>query len=198
MGHKSGVYEIRNLLNNHIYIGSSINICKRWKEHTSSLIKGKHANQHLQKAWNKYGEDNFSFRILEECSPVKDTILFLEQKYLDLSPEYNICKIAGNTQGVSRSKECRKKIGEANRKRIIKDSTRLLHSLNAYKSKWNNKQKKKVIMLNLSDGKHLLKFNSISEAARFTGHINHRVNIKRVLAGKQNKAYGYSWKLKNK
>lgn len=65
----SGVYEITNLINNKIYIGSSINIKKRWKDHILLLKNQKHINVHLLNAWNKYGEENFSFSIIEEIYP---------------------------------------------------------------------------------------------------------------------------------
>ena len=65
----SGIYEITNLINNKIYIGSSINIKKRWKDHILLLKNQKHINVHLLNAWNKYGEENFSFSIIEEIYP---------------------------------------------------------------------------------------------------------------------------------
>jgi group I intron endonuclease len=65
---KIGIYQIRNKLNNKSYIGSSKNLLNRWaKEHKPSLRNNKHYNSHLQHAWNKYGESNFEFIILEEC-----------------------------------------------------------------------------------------------------------------------------------
>ena len=50
----------------------------------------------MQRAYDKYGEYNFEVNILEICSPVRDTLLYLEQKYLDLNPEYNISKTASH------------------------------------------------------------------------------------------------------
>lgn len=70
----SGVYEIRNALNNKRYIGSSINIYRRWRDHKRMLNLSVHPNKHLQSAWNKYGEKHFVFKILETCEPIKDTI----------------------------------------------------------------------------------------------------------------------------
>lgn len=62
-----GIYAIKNKLNNKIYIGQSINIENRWYGHKTSLRHNKHGNKHLQNSWNKYGEDNFDFIVLEEC-----------------------------------------------------------------------------------------------------------------------------------
>lgn len=78
----SGVYEIRNALNNKRYIGSSINIYRRWRDHKRMLNLSVHPNKHLQAAWNKYGEKHFVFKILETCEPIKDTILvFGNERY---------------------------------------------------------------------------------------------------------------------
>lgn len=63
----SGIYCIENLVNNKKYIGKSTNIEKRWNEHKRMLNKNCSDNDCLQKAWNKYGEDNFRFWIIEEC-----------------------------------------------------------------------------------------------------------------------------------
>lgn len=83
-----GIYEIRNVINNKYYIGSSKNIKKRWWRHKNDLKNNNHNNIHLQRAWNKYGKNNFIFKVIEECK-IED-LLSLEQKYLDLKPEYNI------------------------------------------------------------------------------------------------------------
>ena len=83
-----GIYRIKNLKNKKCYYGSSKNIEKRWRTHSNNLKNGKHHNAHLQRSWDKYGEDNFVFELVEECN---ETILLeLEQKYLDLNPGFNI------------------------------------------------------------------------------------------------------------
>ena len=83
-----GIYKISNLLDGKCYYGSSSNISKRFAQHLKTLRRGTHHNIHLQRAWIKYGEDAFAFEIVEECD--MDVLLEIEQKYLDLLPEYNI------------------------------------------------------------------------------------------------------------
>lgn len=64
----SGIYAIKNKTNNKIYIGSSKSVYYRWKQqHKPELIKNKHYNKYLQNAWNKYGEMEFEFKVIEEC-----------------------------------------------------------------------------------------------------------------------------------
>ena len=59
----SGIYLIECV--GRRYIGQSSNIDRRWREHRSTLKYGRHENSYLQRMWNKYGEDNFSFSVLE-------------------------------------------------------------------------------------------------------------------------------------
>jgi group I intron endonuclease len=108
-----GIYCIQNSLDSKSYIGSSVNIIARWKEHKRYLRRNIHENSYLQNAVNKYGMKNFEFKILEECS--KEKLLEREQYYLDLYKSYdskfgyNICKVAGNGSqlGLKRSLETR-------------------------------------------------------------------------------------------
>jgi group I intron endonuclease len=83
----SGIYKIVNTKNQKFYLGSSKNIEKRWWRHKSDLRTGKHHNTHLQRAWNKYGEQHFVIEVIE----LTEKLLEREQYYLDnLLPEYNI------------------------------------------------------------------------------------------------------------
>lgn len=111
---KVGIYQIVNRVNQKRYIGSSIRLQGRKKRHFSELNCNVHHSQALQRAYNKYGKENFDFFILEYCEAEK--LLEREQYYLDnLKPEYNICKIAGNCLGKITTEETKKKIGESNK-----------------------------------------------------------------------------------
>ena len=78
----SGIYSITNKVNNKVYIGSSKNIFNRKSQHYSELRGNYHVNIFLQRAWNKYGEHNFKFEIVEVVQDI-DMLLWVEQKYLD-------------------------------------------------------------------------------------------------------------------
>lgn len=102
---KGGIYKITNLINKKIYIGSSCYIKRRWSEHKSDLNNNSHCNKHLQRAWNKYGEESFSFEII--CHTLHNShLLAVEQFYLDiLTPQYNNLLIAGSPLGMKRPSE---------------------------------------------------------------------------------------------
>lgn len=103
-----GVYIIKNYTNNKCYVGSSVNIERRWIRHktpnSSTCYK-------LRNAMLKHGIDTFYIEILEEVNvsgitseELKHILLETEQKYLDLlqpfdSRGYNLCKKAGSTLG---------------------------------------------------------------------------------------------------
>lgn len=91
-----GIYCIENIIDNRKYIGLSRDIYRRWGEHKSELRRGTHANVYLQNAWNKYGEDNFEFNIVELCDPfvICDRERYYIAEYHTLSHEngYNLTK----------------------------------------------------------------------------------------------------------
>ena len=63
---KSGIYCIRNIVNNKVYIGKSKNIYNRITQHIYLLRnKSKDENRYLINAWHKYGEDKFEYFVLE-------------------------------------------------------------------------------------------------------------------------------------
>ena len=76
------IYAIRNIQNNKRYIGSTINVKKRWSEHQRTLRNGTHHARHLQRAWKKYGEDAFVFELLE-TDIVYEDLLKKEQTWLN-------------------------------------------------------------------------------------------------------------------
>lgn len=114
----SGIYKIINLVTEDCYIGSAVNLNRRKNQHYYSLRNNKHFSLHLQRSFNKYKEENFTFEILAKCP--KEYLIKLEQWFLDnLKPIFNKRIFAENNLSLVFSDEHRKKIGEANRKRVI-------------------------------------------------------------------------------
>lgn len=94
---KCGIYCIRNLANNKVYIGKSRNIYNRIAAHINELRrKSKNENRHLINAWFKYGEDNFDYYVLEylnlDENLLRDRELYWMQKYnsTDRKHGYNL------------------------------------------------------------------------------------------------------------
>lgn len=88
---QSGIYKIENILNGDFYVGSSIDVYKRYYQHRTLLKRNKHWSTHLQNSWNKYGADNFVFTVLEYSNLDVNGLRDLEQQYLDnLKPIYNL------------------------------------------------------------------------------------------------------------
>jgi group I intron endonuclease len=68
-----GIYLIQNIETSLFYIGQSSNITARWSSHRALLNRGanggdRHHSKMLQESWNEYGQDSFSFSILERCA----------------------------------------------------------------------------------------------------------------------------------
>ena len=64
----SGIYKIVNRVTGKCYVGQSVTIKKRIREHFRLLRQGKHSNPHLQRAFDKYGPDAFYGEMEVECS----------------------------------------------------------------------------------------------------------------------------------
>jgi group I intron endonuclease len=77
----AGVYAIICLPTGKRYIGSSIDAPARMNFHKGSLRSGKHRNLKMQRAWAKYGERAFKFKIILVCSV--DNLCFYEQLLVD-------------------------------------------------------------------------------------------------------------------
>jgi len=124
-----GVYRITNTITDRVYIGSSVDINRRIKEHSYKLSMGRHANVHLQSSWNKHGAAAFIFEPLLECSV--ETRAEREQRFVDAYvlhdlPIYNQQASAESREGFGfkHSEETKYKIGLAHRGKIVLESTR--------------------------------------------------------------------------
>ena len=118
-----GIYMIKCLINGKVYIGKSNDVKRRWREHKSRLKRNNHENEKLQYDWNKYGEDNFEFKLIENYDN-EEFGIELEKKYIneyksyDLNFGYNMTLGKGENGWEILTEETKKKLSEA-RKGII-------------------------------------------------------------------------------
>lgn len=113
------IYSLHCWASNSAYIGSTTRpVRRRFVEHCSRLRRGVHRNKHLQRAWNKYGEEVFECLVLDE---VLDKDLYQAEQYwldqaLQAGDVYNMGACAANPmQGRTHTAAARAKISRANK-----------------------------------------------------------------------------------
>jgi len=184
----TGIYKIENIVNGKIYIGQSINLYIRLLGHKNTLKSNKHFNRYLQRSWNKYGEDNFTFEILEECdiNDLNDKERYWIEKYDSCNrlKGYNIDH-GGNRDYMSDEHKLNMSIaknGVHNKtpsvyitylemleilKRSSKNKKILLFAMLVYSKRYANEDG----VFNMSY-KHMLETTGIKERKTLTGIVN--------------------------
>jgi group I intron endonuclease len=205
-----GIYKIENLINGKVYIGKSIDIDNRIRNHKSESFNSK-SNAYdtaIHRAIRKYGVDNFSFEIVEECGRVD--LNQKEQYWIDCYDAFE------NGYNMTLGGEGRPMIDEVaiydlwdDGLSIAEISEKTGHTkhtiiliLKEY-SEYNNKESykrgrdntvkktgKQILQYDLF-GNFINKYQSISEAAKKTSIK--RINIVNCLCGKQLSAGDYQW-----
>lgn len=152
-----GVYQILALHSREFIIGSTYNTNKRWNEHLSELRANKHQNQRLQNIYNKHGEANLWFGVLEIVENRAD-LLVREQAWIDQFWEagclLNLSKRA-DCPPTYRTEEHKRKISLANKGRAGRkwtDGERQARSLSQQGDK-NNNYKGRLVRLIHEDGR---------------------------------------------
>ena len=86
----SGVFQIKNMANGKVLLGSSLNLEGPLNKHRFMLRINGHPNKELQKDWNELGPDQFTFEILETVQikdhsnfNLKDELRLLEEIWLE-------------------------------------------------------------------------------------------------------------------
>lgn len=206
MDKKSCIYKIINRINNKIYIGSTYNIVKRKNIHIYLLKNNKHHSILLQRAFNKYGESNFKFEILETVED-RSKLIEREQYYLDtllFASEnndnfklrgYNISRIASV---VSTNKGRKKPVGFGelvSKRQLGSKRTLEQNKQNSLRQIGITKIKKfkPVVKLTLS-GEFIEEFKSILEASNYTN--TSYSGIGECCRGNFNNSGGFKWMYK--
>lgn len=217
---KHGVYRILNLVTLKCYIGSTINLNKRKNEHFKTLKKHIHKNIHLQRSFNKYGEANFEFQILEHgelenlrlnewkwIKILKTNDRYFGYNFLGEKTEFGKLSMSfetktklsnikkgrkGTRPNYTHSEETKKKISESNKGKKMSKEFRLNIS---------NRLKGKIPVQTLVSVVRIDKFNlekdyiSLTEAAKDNKILI--TSISNALSGLSKTAGGFKWKYKN-
>ena len=205
------IYTIQNEINHKVYVGSSCRqLNPRKAEHVYKLRKGTHANKHLQNSWNKYGEKNFSFSVVETCGD--NCVLEKEANWIQLLKCTNKQKgynIDDAPQDTKKSKEHRRKIREAIQKKYdngwitrkgmktpastiekISNSLRGRNLSETHKEKIAKSQHKQVCQFQ-KNGEFMKKFASIKAASEKIGVA--ASHISNCCRGKKKTAKGFTF-----
>jgi len=179
----SGVYKILNETNGDCYIGSSVNIQERFKRHKKDLKGNRHHSIILQRAYDKYGKDSFTFNVIEECE--REDLCDRENHYLDsLTPKYNICPKAYSQVGKVMSEETKDKLRAYAKEHNIRPPAC------TYESKRLPVDKLDYNTLELVDT-----FISISDACKSVGKdASFTSTIGSCCKGKRKSAFGFKWR----
>nr|QJT58523.1 GIY-YIG endonuclease [Fusarium asiaticum]QJT58799.1 GIY-YIG endonuclease [Fusarium asiaticum]QJT58909.1 GIY-YIG endonuclease [Fusarium asiaticum]QJT59514.1 GIY-YIG endonuclease [Fusarium asiaticum]QJT60398.1 GIY-YIG endonuclease [Fusarium asiaticum] len=178
---KSGIYLWTNQINGKRYVGSALDLSKRFRNYfNTSYLTDRKDIMIIYKALLTHGFDNFTLEILEYCE--SSVLIEREQYYIDLlNPEYNILKIAGSRLGAKHTLEAIAKIkaGALNRsKEALAKNLEHLNKLNSSQEHKDHlirlntsieqiaKTANPVIVLNILNGESL-EFRSITQAAKF-------------------------------
>ncbi len=113
------LYSITNTVNGKLYLGkTSVEPILRWRDHRKNLRGNRHDNDHLQKAWNKYGESVFVFAIVQTFATCEEANSAEIQQILSYREQgIELYNIRGGGDGGLHSEETKEKIrqGQYNR-----------------------------------------------------------------------------------
>ena len=168
----SGIYKIKNIINGKVYIGQTYNLKYRWSRHKSDLNNNRHHNKHLQNAWNKYGEDNFRFEIIEYCplDKIDEREIYWINTFNSIKDGYNLCDGGIGCRGYKHSED------EIEKMRMI--------------------QKPKAVVQLDMDMKFVNEWISASHASKTLGYFKLAIEncCDRVEGCKSVKGYIWLWK----
>jgi group I intron endonuclease len=205
------IYTIKNKTDNKIYVGQTIrDVEERWKDH---LKKGSNC-RYLKSAINKYGVDNFEFKLV--CITFDNQLDDMEIKYIEqynsLVPNgYNL-RLGGNSG--RHNAETKQKISDTLKKNFANGLVHSRHQLGrphdeATKQKISESLKghklsqetinKRILSRRIYNiiqldihGNRLNSFDSCKEAAEYIGISLNSINL--CCIGKAKTAKGYVWK----
>lgn len=157
----SGVYQIKNKVNEKVYVGSSSDIYKRWRSHLNCAYNNNsYAYAYLlYEDIRKYGLANFSFKVLEVCS--EEEKINLERQYYNLlKPEYNQRFPSDFEKNLDKD-DFRSKCKAAWDRKCDEDKEKILENLRL--GKGGRKDKKPILAIDVYTGSQIF-FESLLDA----------------------------------
>lgn len=189
----TGVYSITNVANGKRYIGSARSFVYRWKKHKCELRAGVHHCEPLQRAWIKYGEDSFVFEKIALCA-ITDLLAVEQDRIVSISPEYNVCRIAGSNIGVKRSAETLLKMSasQKGKPRSPEQRTQISATLKGRYAGSKNPAARKITCIETGEIfpcilDAVLWIRSLGKSKASLGGISS------ACSGKYKSAYGFRW-----
>jgi group I intron endonuclease len=213
----SGIYMFRNIINGKVYVGQSVSIKTRFREHRRK--RNFLTNIPFYRAVAKYGWGNFDFSIIEvvDASKLDERESFWISFFNSHKPKfgYNICCVAGRTTrgrkrpqseligvtefaktrigelnpffGKKHSAETKAKISAAN-----KGTLRTVeHISKLHKAAWSATSKR-IIQICKETGNIICEWESCAAASRGTGISI--TGISQAATGRYKTAGGYQWR----
>ena len=186
-----GIYKITNKVNGKCYIGQSVDIERRWRDHRNELNKTNPSNVRLYQAFRKYGFQTFSFEVLETCEEADLDALEIKYiaQYQSYQRGYNMTP-GGDGTGKRMSEETRRKISEGQKGRRLSEEWKrnLSKALKGRKLSDEHKQK-------LSECKKGITFSEEHIRNLSISHMGHKPtpeanrkrseSVKRALASEE-------------
>lgn len=183
-----GIYGIKNLVNDKMYVGQAINIYKRWKDHIDDLDENKHYNLHLQRSWNLYGKENFDFFILEECSQedLNQKEIFYIAKFNAYTDGYNQTRGGDGSFGYKHDDDVIEKMCQIQQERYRDISNReVMRDAHGFESK-------PILQIDFN-GNIISEWSSVNWAAKMLG-LNVIAITNALKCRQRKKTYaGYIW-----
>ena len=201
------IYKITNQINKKIYIGKTLEtIEERWRQHIKDSKRARIEKRPLYSAFNKYGIDNFTIEIVEECSvkEIDERERYWIEYFRSFKEGYN-ATLGGDgraycdydliytlfKQGLN-LKEISKKLGYG-----TDTCSKALKTFGITKEQVINngrdKIRKSIIQLDKDTEEIIQVFPSLTAAFASLGKQSSG-HIAEVCKGKRKTAYGYKWK----